>query len=169
MTKACGCPDTYPDWHNQDLDLGGQCVHRLSIPTLMHMPLAYEMYARRQQQDIERLQLQERWPGFTLTRTGLFRGAIMRLLESSDSPARHIEFLPSPYHLRGYLHHGSVGNIQIPVRQVSLDLLEQGRRPKELYLCYLTCPQCRGEDDKDRILLLRRWVASRTFQQRGKG
>jgi len=166
MTKACGCPETYPDWHNQDVDLGGQCVHIMPISAFLHMPLAYDMYTKRQQQAIDQLQLREPWPGFTMTRTGMFRGRIMRLLETTESPSRHIEFLPSPFHLRGYLHRGSVRDIRLPLHDMSIALLEKGRLAKELYLCYLTCPQCRGEDQKDKILLLRRWLDSPRLQKR---
>lgn len=166
MTKACGCPETYPDWHNQDVDLGGQCVHALPIPTFLHMPLAYAVYAKRQQQAIDQLQLHEPWPGFTLTETGMFRGRIMRLLDATESPSRHIQFLPSPFHLHGYLHRGSVSDVRLPLHDMSIALLEKGRRPRELYLCYLTCPVCRGKDQKDRILLLRRWIESPGMKKR---
>jgi hypothetical protein len=168
MIKACGCPGTYPDWHNQDVDLGGQCVHVLPIPTFLHMPLAYSLYAKRQQEIIDQLQLPERWPGFTLTQTGILRGRILRLLESNETPARRIEYLPRPFHVRGYLHRGSVGNIRLPVHQMSMDLLEAGRRTKELYLSYLTCPRCRGDDQPDKILLLRRWIDSPGLKKRAE-
>ena len=166
MTKPCGCPDAYPDWHKQDVDLGGQCVHVLPIPTFMHMPLAYSMYAKRQQQIIDQLQLKERWSGFTMTQTGILRGRIMRLLESTESPARRIEYLPRPFHLHGFLHMGSVSNIRVPVHEMSMYLLEKGRRTQELYLSYLTCPECRGEAQPDKILLLRRWVESPALKKR---
>lgn len=165
--RACGCPERYPDWHGRDVDLGGQCVHVLPIPTLLHMPLAYTLYARRQHIVVDRLELREPWPGFTLTQTGALRGRIMRLLETTEAVARHIEFLPRPFNLRGYLHRGSVSTIRLPVHDMAMDLLTQGRRARELYLCYLTCPQCRGEDQPDKILLLRRWVTSPGLDKRG--
>ncbi|NOY62080.1 MAG: hypothetical protein GXP10_02790 [Gammaproteobacteria bacterium] len=158
MTLKCGCPQSYPqDWDGEDVDLSHHCVHILPIPTFIHMPLAYESYTKKQNQDIERLELEEPWPGLTLTQTGALRGRIIRLLDASTrSPSRRVEFLPTPFNVRAKLHHGNVSTIRYPVSQMSLDLLESGRRPKELYLCHLACPQCHETGDK--ILFLRRWV-----------
>ena len=101
-----------------------------------------------------------------MTQTGILRGRIMRLLESTESPARRIEYLPRPFHLHGFLHMGSVSNIRVPVHEMSMYLLEKGRRTQELYLSYLTCPECRGEAQPDKILLLRRWVESPALKKR---
>ena len=81
MSLSCACPEHYPDWDGKDINLGGQCVHTLSIPMFLHMPLSYEVYLKRQYNDIQGLQLKEPWPGLVLTRTGMFRGTIMRLLQ----------------------------------------------------------------------------------------
>jgi hypothetical protein len=47
-----------------------------------------------------------------------------------------------------------------------MQLFDMGRMPKELYLCYLTCPVCSEEKGGDKILLLRRWQASATLSKR---
>jgi len=160
MILPCGCPDQYPDWDGRDIDLAGQGVHILPIAALAHMPISYELYRAKQQQEFEKLGLKERWPGFTLTHTGMFGGKIMRLLESTDSPSRRVQVLPAPYKLRGRLHRGDVGTIKTAVQRTQAELLDAGHMPKELYLCYLTCPQCADKRGGDRILLLRRWVES---------
>src|SRR3972149_4588564 len=99
MTADCVCPPTYPPWHEQDIDLGGYRTHTLSIPTLLHMPLGYEIYLHRQQQTLEQLQLRELWPGLVMTRTGLLRGSITRLLEDVQSLSRHVGYFPRPFHV----------------------------------------------------------------------
>ena len=71
MILECGCPGEYPDWHGQEVDLSHHAAHVLPIATFFHMPLSYETYRQMQQQEIDQLELQERWPGFTLTRTGI--------------------------------------------------------------------------------------------------
>lgn len=166
MTLDCACPQTFPDWHQQDIDLGGELAHILPIPMFLHMPIGIEAYAERQRLALERLNLQERWPGLVLTRTAAFRGRIIRLLEEAVCPARHLEFLPSPFHLRGYLHQGDIGTISADVRQLQQDLVAEGRRPRELYLCYLTCPRCSEQRGGHRILLLRRWLESPALKKR---
>lgn len=165
MTLVCGCPERFPDWHGQDIDLGGQQVHRLTIPTLMHMPLAYEAYLARQQRLIEGIGVEEQWPGLVLTRTGALRGAIMRLLKRTDSPAPRIEILPRPFNVRAVLHHGDVGTMRKPVQEMQMALIDAGKMPKELYLCYLTCPKCAEQKSGDKILLLRRWQESPMLQR----
>lgn len=166
MMLACGCPADYPDWDGQDVDLGGHCVHELAIPMFLHMPFAYEMYIQRQQQTIGELQLVERWPGLVLTRTGVLRGRLLRLLEHTGSPARQVRFLPRPFNVRGIMHYGNVSTIRDSVRKIQMGLLDTGRMPKELYLCHLTCPRCAAERGGDRILLLRRWAESATLKRR---
>lgn len=165
MMLDCGCPSEFPNWSNQDVDLGGQCTLRLSIPTLFHMPLAYEAYMRRQQQEVERGELKEKWPGFVITQTGLLGGAIYRPLEKGDSPSHHIHYLPRPFHVHGLLHHGDIGTIRKATQQLQSDIVDAGHMPKEMYLCYLTCPKCAEERGGSKILLLRRWEASARLAQ----
>ena len=167
MSLSCACPEHYPDWDGKDIDLGGHCVHALSIPMLLHMPISYEVYLKRQYHDIQALQLKESWPDLVLTRTGMFRGTIIRPLEKTTSPSHRITYLPSPFHLRGKLHHGDVGTIRDSVRQIQMTLLDSSKLPKELYMCYLTCPLCRDERGGNKILLLRRWTESEFLKKRG--
>lgn len=160
MLLPCGCPSDYPDWHQREVDLGGTCVHVLGIPTLIHMPLAYEAYLKRQQREVFELGLQEKWPGLVLTRTGFVRGSITRLLDAGESPAHRVTYLPRPFHVRGTLHKGDVGTIRNGVRESQATLFDTGKKPRELYLCYLTCPTCQDERGGAKILLLRRFEES---------
>jgi hypothetical protein len=157
MILECGCPGDYPDWHQQDVDLSHHAAHVLPIPTFLHMPLSYDLYRQRQQGEIEQLELREIWPGFALTRTGFFRGRLIRLLENGESPSRHVTNLEGSLKLYGLLHEGGIGTIREPVRQQQMALLDKGRMPKELYLSYLTCPRCSEQRGGEKILLLRRW------------
>lgn len=166
MMAECGCPAAFPAWHEQDIDLGGYRTHTLPIPTLLHMPLGYEIYVQRQQLALERLQMRELWPGLILTRTGLLRGSITRLLEDAPSLSRHVGNFPRPFPLRAHLHHGDVGTIRRAVQDTQAQLLDEGRLPKELYLCYLTCPRCAGARGGNKILLLRRWQSSSVLEKR---
>ncbi len=159
MTKACPCPDTYPDWHMQDIDLSRHCVNVFSIPMLFHMPLAYDLYLRRQQEEVTQLELPERWPGFVLTSTGMLRGKIVRLLNETQSPSRHMGYLIRNFNSYAMLHQGGMGTIRKTIGEMQMSLVDRGRRPKELYLSYLTCPICE-EEKGEKILLLRRWVES---------
>ena len=167
MSLSCACPEHFPDWDGRDVDLGGHCVHILSIPMLFHMPLGYEAYLKRQHYDIQGLHVTESWPNLVLTRTGMFRGTIMRLLEKTGSPSHRIRYLPAPFQLRGKLHIGDIGTIRNTVRQIQMELLDCGKLPKELYICYLTCPLCRDERGGNKILLLRRWTESSFLRKRG--
>jgi len=162
----CGCPENYPDWHNQDIDLSGHPVHQLPLPMLLHMPLAYELYIQKQQTALEELGLEERWPGLRITRTGFLRGSLTRLLQESQSLSRHVSHLSHPFKVRGYLHHSNVSTIRTAVREVQVTLLDSGRVPRELYLCHLTCPHCSDSRGGDKILLLRRWQISATLTKR---
>lgn len=157
MILECGCPGDYPDWHQQDVELSHHAAHILPIATFLHMPLAYDSYRQRQQQEIEQLGLHERWPGFTLTRTGLLRGRCMRLLQDATSPSRHFTRLPADFQLHALLHPGGIGTIRNSVREQQMTLLDSGRMPREIYLAYLTCPRCSEQRGGDKILLLRRW------------
>lgn len=168
MTLECGCPEEYPDWHEQDIDLGGHCVHALPVPMVAHMPLSYDLYMHKQREEIQQLEVKERWPGFVMMATGAFRGRLLRLLENNDSPSRRIEYLPSPFQLRARLHPGDVGTIRQPVHEMQIDLLDKGRTPKELYLCYLTCTRCYEQRGGHKTLLLRRYVESPALQKRIK-
>jgi hypothetical protein len=163
---ACPCPSHYPDWHEKDIDLSGKPAHILPMPTLFHMPLSYDMYAQKQQKDIDLLELQEQWPGLVLTRTGFFRGSLIRVLTSGESPSRFIRYLEQDFKLRGFLHQGGIGTIKDSTRRLQNSLFDMGRMPKELYLCYLTCQLCNEQKGGDKILLLRRWKESPTLAKR---
>lgn len=160
MSLSCGCPAEFPDWHDQDVNLGGQLAHIMPLPMLLHMPLGFELRVARQQNIIEQLGLTERWPGLVLTRSAAFRGSILRLLQDAVSPARYLEYLPNPYWVHGYLHRGGVDTLAAGIKHVQGELVARGRRPRELYLCYLTCPQCSPRRGGDQILALRRWTES---------
>lgn len=160
MILECGCPGEYPDWHGQDIDLSHHAAHVLPIATLLHMPLSYETYRQRQQQEIDQLELEETWPGFALTRTGIFRGQLIRLLESTESPSRHFKNLGDNFTLHGYLHEGGIGTMRNSVREQQMTLLDSGRNPKEIYLSHLTCPRCSEDRGGERMLLLRRFKTS---------
>lgn len=164
--STCSCPDSYPDWHEQDTDLSGKPTHTLPMPTFFHMPMSYDTYLQKQQQDIEHLELEEEWPGLVLTKTGFMRGAIVRILKSGDSPSRFIQHLDPDFQVRGFLHPGGIGTIKESMRKLQNSLFDMGRMPKELYLCYLTCPICSEKKGGDKILLLRRWKESPTLAKR---
>src|SRR3569832_640787 len=97
MTLLCGCPERFPEWDDQDIDLGGTLVHRLPIPMLMHMPMAYGFYVGRQQQKNNQQKQAKHQPGLLHTHTDKNRGSITRLLENARSPARNLHVLPRPY------------------------------------------------------------------------
>jgi hypothetical protein len=160
MRLPCGCPDAVPDWNDRDVDLSHHAAHILPVPTLLHMPLSHGLYVQRQRHDIEQLELRETWPGLVLLQTGFFGGRIIALLESAESPSRHVQTLPAPFRVRGKLHAGGIGTVRNSVRALQSQLLDAGRMPKELYLAHLTCPQCSEQRGGDRILVLRRWVDS---------
>ncbi len=166
MLLECGCPSEYPSWHNKDVDLGGTSVHLMPIPTLLHMPLAYELYKGRQQRSIDELQLHETWPGFTLTRTGLLRGSIMHLLQDESSLSRYVQRLPYPFHLRSHLHQGNLSTARKAITEMQMAIFDAGHRPRELYLSYLTCPRCSNQRGGEKILLLRRWEKSERLARR---
>jgi len=166
MSLSCACPEHYPDWDQQDVSLGRQCVHILAVPMLFHMPLSYELYLKRQHYELQSLHLTERWPNLVLTRTGMFRGALIRLLENASSPSRRVHRLPADFQVRGKLHKGGIGTVRNSIRQIQMELLDSGKMPKELYLCHLTCPHCRDAHGGDKILLLRRWVESRLLAKK---
>lgn len=166
MATDCGCPDVYPDWDDKDVDLGGYPVHHLSIPTLIHMPLAFDVYLSKQQNALEKMALTEIWPRLILTRTGMFRGSLTRILKPGmSSMSRHFRVLPCPFVVRGMLHHGNLSTGHKAIREMQMRLVEEGCRPRELYIAYLSCPACsdrRGE----KILFLRRWTDSSVLKDR---
>jgi len=163
----CGCPEHYPeDWHGRDIDLSGHCVHRLTIPTPVHMPVAIEAYLQRQQRSIDELQLHEDWPNLVLVRTGLLRGEILRLLKDDGSLSRLVRYLPRPFQVRAHLHHGNVSTLRSSLRHIQQALFDEGRMPKDLYMSHLSCPRCRDRCGGDLILLLRQWQESPTLQKR---
>jgi len=171
MMLECGCPGTFPEWDGKEIDLGGRMVHELAIPMFLHMPIAYELYRQRQQEELARLALAEPWPGLALTRTGFFRGRILRLLEEGTTPSRRVVRLPRPFHLYCRLHRGNVSTMRSTLREMQAQMLDRGKLPKALYLCHLTCPRCAAERGGEQILLLRRWVESPRLHRRtiGKG
>lgn len=166
MSLTCGCPASYPDWHQQDIDLGGELAHTAAAPMFLHMPIGYELRARRQRETLEQLNLKERWPGLVLIQTGLLRGRLLRLLEPAVSPAHGLSYLASPFQVRGWLHQGSVNTVSASVRQMQTALVNEGRRPLELYLGHLTCPHCAAQRGGGKILLLRHWVTSAALLKR---
>jgi len=168
MRLPCGCPSDYPDWDGRDVDLGAWLVHEISIPMFLHMPIGFEAYLLKQSRDIEQLRLTPRWPGFVLARSSMFRGSILCPLEEEDSPARNVHRLKNPFHIRATLFDGDVSQIRPEVRRLQSELLDEGRMPKELFLCYLTCPVCRDERGGNRLLILRQWEESAKLRRRLK-
>lgn len=165
----CGCPSEYPDWDGKDVDLGAWLVHEQRVPMFLHMPIGFEAALDRQHKDIRRLGLTERWPGFVLTQSAAFRGRILCPLDEDSSPARKTFRLSNPYHVRGKLLHGDVGGkLRGEVQRMQSDLLDEAKMPRELFLCYLTCPRCRDERGGIKILLLRHWERSRKLEERLK-
>ncbi len=166
MRLSCGCPDTFPEWNNTDVNLGGWLVHEIRTLMFLHMPIAFEAYLQKQQQDIERLELTAHWPGFVLSRSAMFRGSILCPLAEEHSPARHVRRLPRPFRLRVHLFEGDVGQLRDGVRHMQSALLDEGHIPRELYLAYLTCPACRDGRGGNKIMLLRRWEESLKLKKR---
>jgi len=132
----------------------------------MHMPIGYEAYLVRQKEDIERLELTEKWPGFNLTRTGAFRGQMLCPLIEENSPARNISVLKNPFNLRLHLLRGDVSEIKTQVRKMQSELLDEGLMPKELYMSYLTCPLCEEKQGGKRLFLARRWIKNPKLKER---
>lgn len=166
MTKNCHCPEDFPDWDGKDISLDFHPILSLSIPTFLHMPLAYEAYLQRQYLQVEQLELEELWPGFVLTRTGLLRGQIIRLIKKAVTPSRHVGHFPNSFHVYATLHHGDMGTIHKTIRATQMALVDKGRIPKALYLSYLTCPLCEDRRGGAKIMVLRQWEESPTLQRR---
>jgi len=89
-------------------------------------------------------------------------------LTEENSPARNIEILKNPFHLRVHLLHGDVTDIRKQVRKMQSELLDEGLMPKELYMSYLTCPLCEEERGGKRLLLIRRWLKNTKLKNRIK-
>lgn len=165
--QQCACPEVYPDWDGKTLDLGGSCVHEMKISAFFHMPVAYDMYVSKQAANIDHLGLREKWPGLILTRTGMWGGKIIRILEDSDSPSRLVHYIPGSFWVKCQLHHGGIGTVPKAVHQMQIDMVEQGCMPKEFYLAHLTCPVCmERKGGEDKILIVRRFTANKRIQER---
>lgn len=162
----CGCPVVYPDWDDRDVDLGGWPVIQLPMPMFIHMPIAFDVYAGKQQRLIEQMDLQEPWPRLLLTRTGMIRGTLTRLLkQGSASMTRYFNTLPFPFLARARLHHGNLSTGHKVIQAMQMRLVDEGCRPRELYIAYLTCPVC-SEQRGEKILFLRRWTESAILKNR---
>jgi len=103
-----------------------------------------------------------------LTRTGLLRGSIMHLLEDANSLSRYVKRLPYPFNLRAFLHHGNLSTARKAITDMQISLFDAGHSPRELYLCYLTCPRCSEKRGGEKMLLLRRWAKSEKLAKRLK-
>lgn len=160
MNESCACPASYPDWDGKDVSLAGLCVHELSLPTLFHMPLAYDLYVRKQAENIHQLGLQEKWQGLVFVRTGFVRGQLLRILEDAQSPSSQVKYLATPYDAAVTLHPGGIGTITKSVQAQQMKMFDEGKSAKELFLAHLTCPVCSERKGGDKILLVRRWVAN---------
>ncbi|MDX8413848.1 MAG: hydrolase [Mariprofundales bacterium] len=164
----CGCPPHYPDWHNCDIDLGGTLMQQAAVPYFFHMPIGFEAKLFRQHDAIQRMDLHEKWPGFVLSQSGMFRGTILCPLQEESSPLRSLVRLPNPFQLSCRIIHGDIGQIKPAVREMQSALLDEGKMPKALYLAYLTCPICQQRRGGMRIMILRHWKKSDTLQARLK-
>ncbi|HFE37202.1 MAG TPA: hypothetical protein ENK06_02125 [Gammaproteobacteria bacterium] len=169
MTETCPCPETYPDWDEQSVDLSGYCVHEMKVASILHMPVSFDMYVSKQAANINQLALKELWPGLVLSQTGWWGGKIIRLLEigeSATSASRLVYHLPSPFHVMAKLHRGGIGTVAKAVHKMQIEMSEKGCMPKEFYLAHLTCDACSERKGGDKILILRRYVANERIQKR---
>ena len=166
MRLECGCPSEFPDWDGKDVDLGAMLVHEQKSAMFFHMPIGFEACLDRQHHDIEKLELHEKWPGFVLAESAMFRGRILALLEEENSPARNTYRLSDPYMLRVKLFKGNISAIKKSIREMQSALFDEARMPKNLFLSYLTCPRCQEQRGGQQIMLLRHWVKSPKLEQR---
>ncbi len=165
--QECACPDTYPDWDGKTLDLGGSCIHEMKIASFFHMPVAYDMYVSKQAANIHHLGLVEKWPRFVLTKTGMWGGKIICLVEDSSSPSRLVNFIPGSFWVKAQMHHGGIGSIHKVVHKMQIAMIEEGCMPKEFYLAHLTCSFCvERKGGEDKILIVRRFVPNKRIQER---
>ncbi len=159
-SEMCPCPEGYPDWDGKIINLGGWCVHEMKIASFFHMPMAYDMYVSKQAANVQHLGLVEKWPGFLMTKTGMWGGRIMRLLEDSESPSRLVHYLSEPFFVQVKLHNGGVGTVPKAVHEMQIEMVERGQIPKDLYLAHLTCPLCEERKHGDKIMILRKFTAN---------
>jgi len=162
----CACPPKSPGWDEKDLELSGHCVHEMSFPTFFHMPLAYDTYVKKQAENIEQLDLKEKWPGLIFTRTGFWRGKLMRLLEAEQTASRLVKYLPAPFNLRVNLHDGGMGTVAKTIQAQHIKMSDMGRSARELYLAHLTCPVCEDRKGGEKILVIRRWIDNPRLKMR---
>jgi len=163
--ERCPCPEEFPDWDGQSIDLSGACVHGMKISSIFHMPVAFDMYVSKQAANIDHLELTERWPGLVFSKTGLWGGKILRLIEEDESASRLVYHLPTPFEVMVKLHEGGVGTVPKAVHKMQIEMMEQGCMPKEFYLAHLTCPVCEERKGGDKILILRRYVANERIKK----
>src|SRR3569623_375398 len=74
-----------------------------------------------------------------------------------------------PYRIYAAVHHGNLSTGHKVIQQMQMKIVDAGRRPRELYLCYLTCPQCANSRGGEKILFLRHWEESALLQRRLQG
>ena len=164
--ERCPCPDVYPDWDGQSINLSGFCVHEMGVPSIFHMPVSFDMYVSKQAYNVQDLELTELWPGLVLSKTGMWGGKIIRLLKDSESSAsRLVHHLPSPFDVMVQMHEGGVGTVPKAVHKMQIAMVEKGCMPKEFYLAHLTCPACCDRKGGDKILIFRRYVANERVKQ----
>lgn len=130
------------------------------------MPVAFDMYVRKQALNIAQLGLVEEWPGLAFTRTGVWGGEMLRFITDCNSPSRLVQRLGAPFDVRVNLHDGGIGTVQKTLQKQQMKIVDLGRSPKEAYLAHLTCPVCADARGGDKILVARRWVASPGMQKR---
>ncbi len=161
----CPCPEEYPDWDGKSINLGGHCVHEMKISCYFHMPVAYDMYVLKQAENLQHLDLVEKWPGLILTKTGMFGGKVMRLLEDAQSPSRLVKYIAGDFHVMAQMHRGGIGTVPKAAHKMQIAMMEKGCMPKELYLIHLTCDECWERKGGDKILIVRRYVANTRIQR----
>ncbi|MDH3326811.1 MAG: hypothetical protein OEM38_08870 [Gammaproteobacteria bacterium] len=163
--ERCPCPEEYPDWNEESVNLSGYCVHEMKIPCFFHMPVSYDLYVHKQAENIQHLELKERWPGFVLTKTGMVGGKILRILEDAQSPSRLVHYIAGDFLVMAQLHNGGIGTTPKAAHKMQIAMVEKGCMPKELYLVHLTCDDCRDRKGGDKVLMLRRYTANKRIQQ----
>ncbi len=166
MRLDCGCPSEYPEWHDSDIDLGGTLVHQQKTRLFLHMPIGFEAYLHKQDDDVKKLQLTPLWPGFVLSQSGMFSGRLLYPLKEQDSAVHKTHRLKNPYWLRAHILDGDISDIKNIIRSMQTTLIQEARMPKELYLSYLTCPLCQAERGGNKIMILRHWQSSEKLKQR---
>lgn len=164
--QFCRCPDTWPSWDNTDQNLAGHHVHRMPIASFFHMPLAYDMYVGKQADNVHQLELKELWPGLVFTRTGIWGGEMLRLIEDAETASRLVQVLSPPFEMNFMIHHGGIGTVQKTLRKQQQYLTDLGRIPKALYMAHLSCPVCEARKGGEMIMLARRWEGSQRIQKK---